>query len=102
MAQWYIYKESNDEKVTAKQVATGTYNKEFLTNNLQTGDVIRIYISKEGSYYYHSMVFHSFTKDGMMVLDSNRGGDNQVRLSEVKYNRDGWSNDPVWIYRVEE
>lgn len=101
-AQWYIYKESNDEKVTAKQVATGTYNKEFLTNNLQTGDVIRIYISKEGSYYYHSMVFHSFTKDGMMVLDSNRGGDNQVRLSEVKYNRDGWSNDPVWIYRVEE
>ena len=101
-AQWYIYKNSNNDKVTAKQVASGEYTKEFLTNNLQTGDIIRIYISKNGSTYYHSMVFHSFTENGMIVLDCNRNTDNKVRLNEIKYSRDGWSGDPVWIYRVQE
>lgn len=101
-AQWYIYKNNNDDKVTAKQIASGEYTKEFLKNNLQVGDIIRIYISKNGNKYYHSMVFHSFTENGMIVLDCNRNTDNKVRLNEIKYNREGWSGDPVWIYRVQE
>ena len=101
-AQWYIYKNNNDDKVTAKQIASGEYTKEFLKNNLQVGDIIRIYISKNGNKYYHSMLFHSFTENGMIVLDCNRNTDNKVRLNEIKYNREGWSGDPVWIYRVQE
>jgi len=101
-AQWYIYKNSNNDKITATQIASGEYTKDFLKNNLQVGDIIRIYISKNGSTYYHSMVFHSFTENGMIVLDCNRNTDNKVRLNEIKFNRDGWSGDPVWIYRVQE
>lgn len=97
--QWYLYKENNTDKITAERVAEGTYTKAFLQNNLKTGDVIRIKISDSLS---HSMIFHSFTENGIMVLDSNFAGDNKVRLGEVKYNRTNWVGDPVYIYRVTE
>lgn len=100
-AQWYIYKSSNAEKITAEQVKVGTFTKEFLTQNLEVGDVIRIYITKNGASYYHSMVFHSFTENGIKVLDSNLAKDNKVCIEEIRYDRAGWNGDKVYIYRVD-
>ena len=107
-AQWYIYKNNNADWVTANQVEKGTYTKEFLTGtnvqtgeaNLQVGDIIRIYITKNGKSYYHTMIFHSFTENGLKVLDCNLMSDNKVCIEEVSYNRSGWNKDTVWIYRV--
>ena len=101
-AQWYLYKTCNTDRVIAQRVAEGNYNKEFLTKNLKTGDIIRIYITKNGDSYYHSMIFHSFTQNGMLVLDSNLWGNNTVYVEEVRYDRTGWSGDKVFIYRVSE
>lgn len=107
-AQWYIYKNNNTDWVTANQVEKGEYTKEFLTGtnvktgeaNLQVGDIIRIYITKNGKSYYHTMIFHSFMENGLKVLDCNLMGDNKVCIEEVSYNRSGWNKDTVWIYRV--
>ena len=109
-AQWYIYKNNNADWVTAKQVEKGEYTKEFLTGtnaktgeaNLQVGDIIRIYITKNGESYYHTMIFHSFTPNGLKVLDCNLMSDNKVCIEEVTFNRNGWNKDTVWIYRVIE
>ncbi|MBP3567952.1 MAG: Ig-like domain-containing protein [Lachnospiraceae bacterium] len=98
-AQWYLYKEKNTDKIISKgRVATGTYTKEFLQNNLQVGDVIRVKIYGD---VYHSMIFHSFTDCGIKVLDCNFGGTNMVRIGEVTYTH--WKKTcPVYIYRVQE
>ena len=100
-AQWYIYQRSNLDKVTSKCVAEGTYSEQFLKSTLRPGDVIRIYITKNGTSYYHSMVFHSFSASGINVLDSNFYIDNRVRLGEVRFDHSGWGGDRVFIYRVE-
>lgn len=107
-AQWYIYKNNNEDWITASQVGKGEYTKEFLTGtnaktgetNLQVGDIIRIYITKNEKSYYHTMIFHSFTENGLKVLDCNLMSDNKVCIDEVSYNRSGWNKDTVWIYRV--
>lgn len=107
-AQWFMYKNSNTDWIVASQVEKGKYTETFLTGtnaktgeaNLQVGDIIRIYITKNGKSYYHSMIFHSFTENGMKVLDCNLNSDNRVCIEEVKFKRDGWNGNPVWIYRV--
>ena len=99
-AQWYLYKEKNTDKIISKgRVAEGTYTEEFLRENLQVGDVIRVKMN--GGAEYHSMIFHSFTDKGIKVLDCNFGKTNMVRIDEVKYTQ--WKKtSPVYVYRVQE
>lgn len=67
-AQYYIYQNNLNQKVTAERVKTGTFTKSFIQNNVEPGDTLRI---KDKNGGYHSVLVYSVEDDHIVVLDSN-------------------------------
>ncbi len=62
-AQWYTYADNNSEKITGERVATVTFNKTNIMNNVKPGDVLRV----NG----HSVLVYAVESTGIRVIDCN-------------------------------
>jgi len=62
-AQWFVYANSNTDKVTAERVATIKFNKADLQANVKPGDILRV----NG----HSLLVYAVEEKGLRVIDSN-------------------------------
>lgn len=97
-AQWYIYKTSNNQKVTAERIAIGKFNRSFVEENVKPGDVLRL---DDG----HSVVVYSVEDNGVMVLDSNwnKGGQLNCLVQKhlVSYSNSYYANESVYVHRVD-
>ncbi len=62
-AQWYVFADSRDEELMGQRVATISFNKNEIMNNVKAGDVLRV----NG----HSIVVYSVEETGIYAVDSN-------------------------------
>ncbi len=76
-AQWYVYANSNTDKVTAERVATIKFNKADLQANVQPGDVLRV----NG----HSLLVYAVEDKGLRVIDSNWNMGSQLNCVVQKH-----------------
>ena len=95
-ALWYLYSDGIKDNVTAHTVATGTYNKQFLQENVKAGDALRIM----GTNGAHTVVVYSVDETGLTVLDSNFYLDCKVKKHLIKYNHSSFLNRTVYVDRV--
>ncbi|MBO5228044.1 MAG: N-acetylmuramoyl-L-alanine amidase family protein, partial [Lachnospiraceae bacterium] len=95
-AQWYIYADSNEEKIDAERVAVVKFNKDNMFQNVKPGDVLRIDNS-------HSMLVYSVEEEGIVVVDSNWNIGGQlnclVQKHMLKYDS-SYKNDVTCVYRA--
>lgn len=103
-AQYYIYQNNLNQKVTAERVATGKFTKDFIQNNVEPGDALRI---KDKNGGYHSVLVYSVEDDHIVVLDSNWSVNAQgetglnctVRKHKMRYT-DYYSGATTYVNRV--
>lgn len=93
---WYLYSGGIKDTVTAHTVVTGTYNKQFLQENVQVGDALRIMGTKGA----HTVIVYSVDDAGLMVLDSNFYLDCKVKKHLIKYDHASFLNRMVYVDRV--
>ena len=95
-AQWYVYANSNTDKVTAERVATVKYNKADLQANVKPGDVLRV----NG----HSILVYAVEENGLRVIDSNWNMGGQlncvVQKHLIPYNNTSCAGYTVYVNRV--
>lgn len=63
-AEWYIFKSSNNEKITVTDIGTYDFNYQNILNYVKIGDELRLDSA-------HSVIFISADTNGVYVLDSN-------------------------------
>lgn len=95
-AQWYLYKESNEDYVTGSCVGQGTWGAEFLKETAQPGDILRL------PAVPHSMIVYAVEEDGVIVLDCNyyyKSEPCRVVLHKLEWKK--WSGKTVYVYSGE-
>lgn len=97
-AQWYLYADSNTDKVTGERIAAVKFNKANMERYVQPGDVIRV----NG----HSVLVYSIEKDGLMVIDCNWNSSGQlnclVQKHLLSYSNTRYADYMAYINRVKE
>ncbi len=97
-AQWFVYANSNIDKVTAERVATIKFNKTDLQAKVQPGDVLRV----NG----HSMLVYAVEEKGLRVVDSNWNMGGQlnclVQKHLVTYDNTWCAGYTTYVNRVTE
>lgn len=97
-AEWYINANNESSYVDTERVATGSYTKEFIQNNVQPGDALRI----RGTGTPHSVIVYAVEEDGIEVIDCNRAlegyGSSVVQKSKISYER--YAGRTVWVDRA--
>ncbi len=95
-AQWYLYTDSNTDKVSAERIISVKFNKTNMEKYVQPGDVIRI----NG----HSVLVYSIEKNGLMVIDCNWNSGGQLNCLVQKhlldYNNTNYAGYTAYINRV--
>ena len=95
-AQWYLYADSNTDKVIAERIGTVKFNKSNMEKYVQPGDIVRV----NG----HSVLVYSIEKDGLMVIDSNWNSGGQLNCLVQKhlldYNNSRYAGYTAYINRV--
>lgn len=95
-AQWYLYADSNTDKVSAERIISAKFNKINMEKYVQPGDVIRI----NG----HSVLVYSIEKNGLMVIDCNWNSGGQLNCLVQKhlldYNNSNYAGYTAYINRV--
>ena len=98
-AQQYVFADEATDTVTAKKVATGSFTKEFITKNVQPGDVLRIANS-------HSVLVYEVGNNGITVIDSNWNMGGQlnciVQKHTIPYTGSSYSGTITYVNRVVE